>query len=71
MTWTLIGTTNCCLCREAESTLRNFAILLTSSAWVLFYAPVRMAMKPRVPFTQYAPMARSRTVRDDVVGSTA
>ena len=26
------GTTNCCLCRKAESTLRNFANLLTSSA---------------------------------------
>jgi len=32
MTWTLIGTTNCCLCRKAESTLRNFGNLLTSSA---------------------------------------
>jgi hypothetical protein len=33
MTWTSMGTTNCCLCRGAESTLRNFGNLLTSSAW--------------------------------------
>ena len=32
MTWASMGTTNCCLCHEAESTLRNFANLLTSSA---------------------------------------
>jgi len=32
MTWTSMGTTNCCLCRKAESTLRNFGNLLTSSA---------------------------------------
>ena len=32
MTWTSKGTTNCCLCRKAESTLGNFANLLTSSA---------------------------------------
>ena len=24
MTWTSMGTTNCSLCRKAESTLRNF-----------------------------------------------
>jgi len=33
MTWTSMGTTNCCLCRKAESTLRNFGNLLTSTAW--------------------------------------
>src|SRR6267154_1194419 len=33
MTWTSMGTTNCCLCRKTESTLRNFGNLLTSSAW--------------------------------------
>src|SRR6058998_2547913 len=32
MTWTSMGTTNCCLCHKAESTLRNFGNLLTSSA---------------------------------------
>ena len=32
MTWTSMGTTNCCLCPQAESTLRNFCNLLTSSA---------------------------------------
>jgi hypothetical protein len=26
MTWTSMGTTNCCLCRKTESTLRNFGI---------------------------------------------
>jgi len=33
MTWTSMGTTNCCLGRKTESTLRNFGNLLTSSAW--------------------------------------
>ena len=28
-----MGTTNCYLCRKAESTLRNFGNLLTSTAW--------------------------------------
>ncbi len=32
MTWTSMGTTNCCLCRKTGSTLRNFGNLLTSSA---------------------------------------
>ena len=32
MAWTSMGTTNCCFCRKAESTLRNFGNLLTSSA---------------------------------------
>jgi hypothetical protein len=32
MTWTSTSTTNCCLCRQAESTLTNFGNLLTPSA---------------------------------------
>jgi len=32
VTWTSMGTTNCCFCRKTESTLRNFGNLLTSRA---------------------------------------
>jgi hypothetical protein len=32
VTWTSMGTTNCCPCPETGSTLRNFGNLLTSSA---------------------------------------
>jgi hypothetical protein len=32
MTWTSMGTTNCCLCKTG-SKLRNFGNLLTSFAW--------------------------------------